>query len=477
MSERVFCPYVECGRGFFKNEDLRIHLVRRHFESENKEEEKNEQKIDMNHKEEISEIDEPADQIQQMRDKLFGNNKIASNYKTPEYQKEEIAGEIGLSKQKLTNNEFLSVDYLLEQSGQDSLDDITELILRDKNLQSFESTESVDLSEMMSLEFLCLSQNKLKNITAVSEMLGLQELNINNNLITDLSPIETLSQLRKLFCSNNQIKVILPIKALKQLATLSIYNNKLFDLDSTIKTLQELPKLKELDIDRNPCMLQTQNGRYKIIIKLKLESLDGETLTDTDIQIAHNLFGELETYIPKNFVGRLRTNAKVHEANEIQLLNEEIEDLKANLEEVTNERDRLYKEKVEMKKEDPEYLKEENSRLKREVSSMYILLDELNDLRDKLKEGMGAVARQVFEENARLRARIVELENKKKETTEIRRPYTAAPTRPMTSAGIMNRNEAMSDEILEELVERNSKMLRDLEGKVKAFKTDLAGKK
>ncbi|CAG9319675.1 unnamed protein product [Blepharisma stoltei] len=480
MSERIFCPYEDCGRGFFNKEDLRKHLTRRHLERDFQEAEPPTEIIsEAKEENDIQEADDTINEIEKMKEKLFNTQPQTKNdIKTPDYIKEEITAEIGLRDGKLEKNEFLTVDYLLETTGQDTIDDITELILRDKNLQSFESSEFLDLSEMISLEYLCLSHNKLKSIVGVSELLGLQEINVNNNMITDLSPLESLSQLRKLFCSNNQIKVILPLKGLKQLSTLSIYNNKLFDLDSSLKILQELPKLKELDIDRNPCILQTQNSRYRVIIKLKLELLDGEAITDVDIQIAHDLYGELETFIPKNFVGRLRTSAKVQEANEMQLLYAEVEELRNELEEVKEERDKLLQEKVELKKEDPEFLKEENERLRREVASMYVLLDEVNDLRYKLKEGMGAVARQVFEENVRLRARVVELENKKKKNNnEMRRPYTAATSRPMTSAGIMSRNEAISDEVLEAMVERNAKMLKDLEVKVNTFKTDLSKKK
>ena len=114
---------------------------------------------------------------------------------------------------------------------------------------------------MVSLEYLCISHNVLTDIEGVSQLLGLRELNINNNSISDLSALQPLAQLTRLFCSNNLIKVVLHIKGLKQLVELSIYNNKLFDLEQSLMIFRELPKLKSLEIDRNPCVVQTVNSR------------------------------------------------------------------------------------------------------------------------------------------------------------------------------------------------------------------------
>lgn len=321
---------------------------------------------------------------------------------------------------------------------------------------------------MVSLEYLCISHNVLNDIDGVSQLLGLRELNMNNNLIGSLSALESLAQLSKLFCANNQIKVVQSLKGLKQLTEVSIYNNKLFDLEQSLKVFNELPKLKVLEIDRNPCVLQTSNVRYKILYTLKLDFLDGEPVTDVDEQIVHNIFGERQAFIPRNLVGKLRANAQMQGTLERDILYQEIEELKENLIEVTVERDKLLEEKEKNKKEDVDSLKDENVRLRREVSSMYVLLDEINELRSKMKEGLGSVASDIYEENNRLRARVIELEKKQKNEGEFRRPYTSAGIRPATASV----KEAESDEIYE-YIERNNQMLRNLENKVTAYKQDL----
>ena len=426
MNARFFCHLEGCGRAFMAEEDLKIHLERRHLATIQEEKE------------------ETNDQQEKISQRLFGTkpeNKI------------------------LTVPTELSAELILESSGQEVLEDVTELVLRNKNLKEFVSNESLDLDEMMSLEYLCLSHNILTNIDGVSSLLGIRELNLNNNSIGDLSALETLVQLTRLFCSNNLIKVILPIKPLKQLAELSIYNNKLFDLDQTLKVLLEFPKLKILEIDRNPCVLQTKNSRYFILHKIKLESLDGELVTDVDEQITYDLFGEREIYVPKNLVGKLRTNALLQGSLERDLLYEEINDLKEKLTEVSHERDKLRLEKQNNTKHDIESLKDENIRLRREVASMYALLDDINELRNKMKESVGSIASDIYEENVRLRARVFELEKKIKDDTGFRRPHTSAGIRPATA----NSKEVASDEIFD-FLEENQRMLVNLELKVSDFK-------
>jgi len=221
-----------------------------------------------------------------------------------------------------------------------------------------------------------------------------------------------------------------------------------------------------LELERNPCVLQTQHSRYKILHILKLDSLDTIRVTDADLQLTFNLFGERENYVPKNLIGRLRANAEANSAVERELLNQELEEVKEELEEVRRERDQLLEDKEKLSKESVESLKDENSRLRREVTSMYALLDEVNDLKTRLKEGLGEYASEIYEENYRLRARVVELEQKQKEV--VKRPQTSAGIRPVTAAA----REMNSDEIYE-FIERNNRMLINLDSKVSAYKKDL----
>lgn len=326
----------------------------------------------------------------------------------------------------------------------------------------------MDLEDLSELEYLSLSHNALTKIDGVADLLHLKELNLNNNLISDISALESLAQLTRLFLANNQIKIILSLKPLKQLSELSVYNNKLYDLDSSLKILAELPKLKSLEIERNPCTLQTKNSRYKILHKLRLDSLEGEPITDVDMQICVKMFGERQVYVPKNVVGRLRANAEIQGNAERELLVQEIEELKEVLIGITNERDRLKEEKEKASQEGAEYLKDENSRLRKEVTGMFVLLDEVNDLRNRLREGVGAYASEIYEENQRLKVRLGELEKTQEESKAFRRPYTSAGVRPVTASV----QEAGTDEIYE-YVERKNRVLINLDSKIQNFKQDV----
>ena len=96
MNARFFCTLDNCGRGFHTEEDLKIHIERRH-----------DVKIEKN----PEEINQQQEKIKQ---RLFGN---------------KIEPKIPVVPAILT------AELILETSGQESLDDITELILRNKNLQ------------------------------------------------------------------------------------------------------------------------------------------------------------------------------------------------------------------------------------------------------------------------------------------------------------------------------------------------------
>lgn len=435
MNARFFCHHEKCGRAFVKEEDLKIHLERRHMEQQNQEvpEEKNEFQL-------------------RIMAKLFGPKT---------------------SKISCQNTETLSKSLILESSGQDSLENITEviskqLILRNKNLKEFTSSESVNLDDLTSLEYLSLSHNSLAKIDGVTYLLGLRELNLNNNNLIDISPIGNLIQLIRLFLSNNQILTILPLKSLKQIVELSINNNQLTDLDLTLKTLGDLPKLKSLDIEPNPCTIQNPNTKYKILHKLKLETLDSDQITDIDKQITFNILGDTDAFTSKSIVGRLRANNDYQGNNEREMLAQEIEELKEKIKEVSKERDLLAEEKAKAKKEDVGALKDENLRLKREVASMYLLLDEVNVLREKLREGLGSYASEIYEENQRLRTRVLEMEKKQDDNSLFRRPHTSAGVRPATAVV----KEPENDELID-FIERNNRMLANLETKVKSFKSDL----
>lgn len=89
MNPRFLCHYEGCGRSFQKEADYKNHLKRRHMESVSEEK-----------KEEVNDLQE------QIRERLFGKKR---------------------TKQTDIEVNTLSNELLLDASGQDALDDITEV--------------------------------------------------------------------------------------------------------------------------------------------------------------------------------------------------------------------------------------------------------------------------------------------------------------------------------------------------------------
>jgi hypothetical protein len=469
MSERYFCDVGECGRAFTSPEDLASHKQRRHPGSSSQ--------SSVQESESVSTPKLSSFKADTLRRPLSGvTNPRQAPPKPKNIDLEEIKEILGQTSINLEKTKAISEEYVLDLTGQDELEDVNMLILRDIGISEFRSSKAIDLSRLISLEFLSLSHNRIKEIEGVSECICLRELNINNNLIEDLSPLENLIQLKKLYCANNNVRVVLPLKTLRDLEVLGLFNNKIFDLEETIKVFKELPKLKEIELDRNPCILQVPHSKYRLVRHLKVTVIDGEEVTQMDQEIAQELFGDEAPIVPRNFVGRLRTTIDIEENKERELLYHEIESLKEQLEEVTKQRDEFRYKLQHVESSEVEELTEENSRLKREVANMYVLLDEINDMKRNYEDSLDDNAHKVYQENARLRARIVELESRAIEAPKITRPQTSygiqsvpAAPRPATSAGLSK----SEDPEIEEMIQKNERLLMTLKKQLRAVKLQM----
>jgi Leucine-rich repeat (LRR) protein len=87
---------------------------------------------------------------------------------------------------------------LLEFTGEACLEDITQLMLREFGLDTFESCKSPELERFEALERLSLSHNHLPDLSGVSLCTSLQDLSINNNAVRDIHPLSQLLELRRL---------------------------------------------------------------------------------------------------------------------------------------------------------------------------------------------------------------------------------------------------------------------------------------
>lgn len=159
------------------------------------------------------------------------------------------------------------------------------MVLRDENIYVFESHEKLRIDRFISLEYLCLSHNKLFNLHGVGECVNLIELNVSFNNIEDIYPLKHCQKLEKLWLSNNRISEIKILKELKKLRLVSLYKNKLRSIDEMVLVFRQLPKIEELELDGNP---STRKNLYKydIIYSVPLLKLDGEVVSEIDYELA-----------------------------------------------------------------------------------------------------------------------------------------------------------------------------------------------
>ena len=148
-----------------------------------------------------------------------------------------------------------------------------------------------------------MSHNLFSDLYGISSLTTLVELNLNHNLISDITCLEDLTNLEKLFLAQNKINEISCLAKLKQLQVLSLFDNEVFHFDSTIETFEALPKLKELSIDNNPVNAK-EGFKYHLIIKLKLNLLEDEKITEMDKDLAKMFYKKngLKIPIDKKFI-------------------------------------------------------------------------------------------------------------------------------------------------------------------------------
>lgn len=135
-----------------------------------------------------------------------------------------------------------STEELLELSGEDSLDQIRELVLRDRSLTDIGTL----LEPLCALEVLSMSNNRLRSIAACSSLANLCVLNVNFNRLSSLEPLAACTSLTRLYASTNKVGSVAPLSRCSQLRAVSLFRNCIASLDAAIATLRELPALEEL---------------------------------------------------------------------------------------------------------------------------------------------------------------------------------------------------------------------------------------
>jgi Leucine-rich repeat (LRR) protein len=105
-----------------------------------------------------------------------------------------------------TPNGRVSTDLLLEYSGEDAVEDVREIVLRDMALTS---TKGIDAC--VKIQILSLSHNALQALDFATKMRFLTELNVNHNRITEITGLSQCPLLERFYAAANQITDIAPL--------------------------------------------------------------------------------------------------------------------------------------------------------------------------------------------------------------------------------------------------------------------------
>jgi hypothetical protein len=184
---------------------------------------------------------------------------------------------------------LISEEHVLQASGETRLEAVSQLILRGQAATGLQVQCATRLAGHLSV--LSLSNNALQSTQSLHSLVNLVELNLNFNAISSLAEL-TCPSLRRLFLSSNRLTSLTGISSFPKLVTLCLYRNQLADLSAALSALKQLLKLKELDLDGNPC---SSDAAYKhqILRSLpKLEQLDGEAVTSLDTDLSQLYYAE-----------------------------------------------------------------------------------------------------------------------------------------------------------------------------------------
>ncbi|KAG8462117.1 hypothetical protein KFE25_011567 [Diacronema lutheri] len=176
---------------------------------------------------------------------------------------------------------------LLEFSGEEGVEHIRELVLRDMGIEELPPV----MRRLVRVELLSLSHNRLRSLSACATMLSLTDLNVSANRLTSLAPLAHCRALRRLFVSGNKVASLAPLRRCAELHTLAAASNTLASLGDAIATLQALPRLRELELSANPCALG-EPYRHELLSALpQLELLDGDAVNTLDFELAADWVG------------------------------------------------------------------------------------------------------------------------------------------------------------------------------------------
>jgi hypothetical protein len=175
---------------------------------------------------------------------------------------------------------------ILALTGEDALEDVRDLTLRNHKLRSFDQG---DTSRLINLQILSLSHNLLTSLAGFQHLHNLTSVNVNFNALTSLDGLQRCGALQHLFAANNRIRDLTPLLLLPHLHTLHLLRNQVASLEAAASVLGQLAHLRELELAGNPCCL-CADYKHRLVLQLELESLDGDSVNALDYDLAHEFY-------------------------------------------------------------------------------------------------------------------------------------------------------------------------------------------
>ncbi len=398
----------------------------------------------------------------------------------------------------------------LEASGDGKLDDVQQLVLRNKDL-----TGVACASKLTHLTVLSLSHNRLATVSSLSPIKTLEVLNVNFNRLTDLVQLAQCPKLQKIYASNNLITNVDGLASLKQLKTLCLFANDIERCELVLDALSRCP-LTELDLDGNP-LAREEGYRHHAVARLSsLQALDGEPVQDLDRDLARDyrkggttsrvatsfdwnslpresrLFGEacdelnddkvavdyLAAQVLRNprrgisngevfseekaksFVARLKREATAHRAPKETM---DVADPYVTIRKLIQLVESL---QAELKLRDPsDELLREMELLRVENGNLYIVQGECQELRKKQFD-----VERLASENRELRERLSDAEAQLQAHHLAEITGSHQRSRPRTAAEVLEECEGEMDSELEELFRRNQTNLTHIKQEIAVMK-------
>lgn len=216
-----------------------------------------------------------------------------------------------------------------------------------------------DLSKLVNLTSLELSDNSITDLTPLEKLQGLSYLNLTNNRIEDMSPLKGLENLRVLYLDKNQLKSIYLSDGWNSLETLELGENPLGsiilggNLDKLQRLILSKTKLQEVQIEgKLPSLteLDLQDNQLETFDMLRgipsLEILRGSRNPIKDFKALSELKSIKELYLNKCGIDHLQWTESLRALNTLSLADNSIEDLEpilsvTSLETLTLDQNRL----------------------------------------------------------------------------------------------------------------------------------------